>query len=674
MQRGEQRGAERAQLAVRGVEKVVQNKGVGVGSIQFELSSGSSTYVSCVLFARVLFDFVLTMDKFVKRAGPSTSHDDHEQKRGKVRKYSDSYIKYGFTVLGNRPQCVICSELLSAESMKPSKMIRHLESKHPSFKDKPADFFERKLTALDYQKNSVLQLSGNNMSKSALLASYQVALRIAKKGKPHTIAEELILPAAQDMVSNMISPDAAKKLSTIPLSNNSVGRRIIEMAQDIKDQLKTKLQKSEYFSIQVDESTDVSSLAQFMCFVRFESDGRVEEDILFCKPLPDQATGEEMFKMFMSATDSLQIDFQKCISICSDGAKAMTGKDSGFVRRMKNVMPNATWVHCFLHRQALATKVMPTELKTVLNETVKSVNFVKSRPLQCRLLSQLCEEMEAQYKCLLLHTEARWLSRGKVFSRVFALRSELKTFFQVANKDLAGFFSDNEWLLKLAYLADIFHHLNDLNVSLQGRDKTILFAQDKVNSFLRKLATWSTRVEKNIFENFELTNELITSLDRSDEDYPDIDNLSKLVTTHLQGLREQILSYIPEDQHTGWNWVLSPFNEQAVNEADLNPLIHDKLIELSCDKTLQLSFSTQDVDKFWLQRRAEYPSLTSAALRIIMPFATSYLCEIGFSTLVNIKTKARNRLDVEDDLIVCVSKTKPNFKKLVDKKQAHVSH
>ncbi|KAG8283045.1 Protein PTHB1 [Homalodisca vitripennis] len=100
------------------------------------------------------------------------------------------------------------------------------------------------------------------------------------------------------------------------------------------------------------------------------------------------------------------------------------------------------------------------------------------------------------------------VSLGKMFSRVFALHSKLKTCFQVASKDLE-------------------------------RDKTILFAQDKINFFFKKLATWLTRVEKNIFENFKLTNELITSLDQSDDDYPDIDNLSKLVTPHLQDLRDE---------------------------------------------------------------------------------------------------------------------------------------
>ena len=45
-----------------------------------------------------------------------------------------------------------------------------------------------------------------------------------------------------------------------------------------------------------------------------------------------------------------------------------------------------------------------------------------------------------------------------------------------------------------------------------------------------------------------------------------------------------------------------------------------------------------------------YPILSMAALRVIVPFASTYLCESGFSTLVHIKSKARNQLNVEDDM------------------------
>lgn len=61
-------------------------------------------------------------------------------------------------------------------------------------------------------------------------------------------------------------------------------------------------------------------------------------------------------------------------------------------------MPNATWTHCFLHREAFGTKKM----QNVLNEVVKIVNFMKIRSLQSRLLTTLCEEMETQHTRLLL--------------------------------------------------------------------------------------------------------------------------------------------------------------------------------------------------------------------------------------------------------------------------------
>jgi hypothetical protein len=53
-----------------------------------------------------------------------------------------------------------------------------------------------------------------------LLASYEVANRITTCKKPHTIAEELILPAAVDMVNIMIGESAGKLLSKVPLSSN----------------------------------------------------------------------------------------------------------------------------------------------------------------------------------------------------------------------------------------------------------------------------------------------------------------------------------------------------------------------------------------------------------------------------------------------------------------------
>lgn len=66
---------------------------------------------------------------------------------------------------------------------------------------------------------------------------------------------------------------------------------------------------------------------------------------------------------------------------------------------------------------------MPEQFKLVLQEAIKEVIFIISRALQSRLFTKLCSEMGCDHIQLLLHTEVRWFSRGKMFSRLFTLHS-----------------------------------------------------------------------------------------------------------------------------------------------------------------------------------------------------------------------------------------------------------
>lgn len=76
--------------------------------------------------------------------------------------------------------------------------------------------------------------------------------------------------------------------------------------------------------------------------------------------------------MFLEATKSMNIDWEnKCIYMCSDGSKPVTGANSGFIARLKEQMQNACWTHCLLHRQALAAKTLPQKYDQVLNVIIK---------------------------------------------------------------------------------------------------------------------------------------------------------------------------------------------------------------------------------------------------------------------------------------------------------------
>jgi hypothetical protein len=105
---------------------------------------------------------------------------------------------------------------------------------------------------------------------------------------------------------------------------------------------------------------------------------------------------------------------------------AMTGRHSGVVTRVQAVAHDATWVHCSIHREALAAKGMPDSLKDALDTTVKMVNFDKARPLDSCGFSALCNDMGSNHVTLLQHTEVRWLSRGKVLTCFFNRETSLK--------------------------------------------------------------------------------------------------------------------------------------------------------------------------------------------------------------------------------------------------------
>ena len=59
---------------------------------------------------------------------------------------------------------------------------------------------------------------------------------------------------------------------------------------------------------------------------------------------------------------------------------------------------------------------------------------------------------------------------------------------------------------------------------------------------------------------------------------------------------------------------------------------------------------------------------------MLVQYATTYLCESGFSDLATIKTKSRNRLDVRSDIRLAVSKTEPNIKGLLRRTQEQILH
>ena len=140
-------------------------------------------------------------------------------------------------------------------------------------------FFKRKANCVKWSR---MNASGvfQQRNQAAVEATFVVSLRIAKAKKPHTIAEQLILPCARDINRILFGKEAESKLNVLSLSDNTVHCRISMMSEDIKDQVIDHMKSAGAFALQLDESTDVSSSAQAIAFVRYVHNGKFKDEFL----------------------------------------------------------------------------------------------------------------------------------------------------------------------------------------------------------------------------------------------------------------------------------------------------------------------------------------------------------------------------------------------------------
>ena len=425
-----------------------------------------------------------------------------------------------------------------------------------------------------------------------------------------------------------------------------------------------------FFSLQLDESTDVQGLSQLLVFVRYIWNSKPHEDMLLCEPII-QSTSNEIFNTVDTYIRTKNLDWKKCIGVCTDGARAMCGKNSGVVTRILQLNPNASWTHCNLHRAALVSKHISDDFKNVLNTAVKIVNFIKTKPLQSRLFEKLCEEMGSNHKSLLLHTEIRWLSRGKVLTRLAELREEVAMFLE-SKSDLATYLRDKEFILRLTYLADIFSRLNELNLYLQGTEGISVFAvHDKIRGFMKKLFLWKNYINNRNYECFETLQTFVMENEVEVDDSVIID-----ISDHLDKLTENFDNYFQEEMNNlhQKRWIMNPF--QPAMTTGISTKADEELFDLSEDSSLKMNFNTRKLIEFWVSLRTPYQIISTEALRVLLPFVTSYNCEAGFSAMVGIKNKYRNKLQLSNSLRLKLSDIEVDVKSIIEryKKQAHPSH
>lgn len=542
----------------------------------------------------------------------------------------------------NEFECLICD----FASNRKFNCERHYRTKHSTDFNKENATQKRSLfdnMKINFTTTSLSTSDEINMQHSSLKASYIISYNIAKSKKPFVEGE--FLKRNFEEALKCFGHTCEKSLeciSSINLSRSTVSRRIIDLSSYVSSKLKDLLADCKYFSIALDESTDLSDTSQLLIFARMVFENfTTHEEMLSCVPLHRTTKGIDIFR----AVEQKIIEFgniNKLSGVCTDGAASMVGKFNGLKGIMKKNNIDVPFYHCAIHQESLCAKSF--NIKSTMDTVIKIVNKLKGgqNSLTHRELKNFLKETESTYEDVILFTQVRWLSRGNCLNRFFILRKDILAFMETRISEtenvklLISRLKCKEFITSLAFMNDMLTHLNSLNLNLQGKNHSVFRVLGNIDGFKLKLEIFKTSLENNNLAYFKSCFAVL-------EQFPDF-NFSKFVPEIkilIQQFNERFVDFE---------------NIRRISEIFGNP-IHCTIANQPTDFQLELCDLQTDIIlknsketgmDFWkLVSPSRFPNLVEAIIKQYSLFSSTYTCESTFSHMTMIKNQYRNRLSDE---------------------------
>lgn len=591
-----------------------------------------------------------------------------DEKRVFQEKWENMYF---VSEIKGRILCLICQKTISVP--KDYNVRRHYETLHREMYEtitgKARDEKIKQLKAGFKQMRAMFE-NINKTSEDCVRVSYMISHKIASSSRPFTdgqFVKDCMLNASQ-----ILCNDKKKIFEGISLSANTVARRITDLSGNVYEQLKAAAKDFEVFSIALDESTDVTDVSQCAVFIRgVDRDLNVTEEFLDLLPLKGTTTGRDIFQQLEICIEKFELNWSKLVSIATDGAPAMCSENVGVVGLLKaklnslGILGSVTAIHCILHQEALCSKSL--KMKEVMEIVIKTVNFLRSRALNHRQFREFLISNDSEYEEIPFHTEVRWLSRGKVLKRFFAMRQEIASFMEQKGKAVPAL-DDKVFVSNLAFLSDITDHLNMLNLNLQGADKLITGMHDSVKCFKMKLLLWKKQISTGNFINFPTLKSLADAVPNVLEDYADL--LGNLITEFERRFKEF------DSLEPKFAFFLSPFDTGVESVSDEMQM---ELIEFQCDSTIKQKYKEVGVPEFLKYvPRDRFPLLLHEFGKILAMFGSTFVCEKFFSEMKMTKSSFRSRLTDEHltaSLRLATTRAiEPNIEKLITDQRCQLSN
>ena len=126
------------------------------------------------------------------------------------------------------------------------------------------------------------------------------------------------------------------------------------IASVVDQDLDKDLSQSKFYSLTIDESTDIITDHNLIMYIRYVLNGEVCTRFLDFIELPG-GTASEIVETVLKVFTLRGMPLEKLCGIAIDGASAMVGSRTGVTTQLKRKNPFIVSIHCIAHRLALAS-------------------------------------------------------------------------------------------------------------------------------------------------------------------------------------------------------------------------------------------------------------------------------------------------------------------------------
>lgn len=473
----------------------------------------------------------------------------------------------------------------------------------------------------------------------------------------------------------------------------NIQNEIIEISNDlILENLVKNINSSMYFSVLVDETTDISCIEQMTLCVRcIDSTFSIIEE-LFLQFVPlENVTGKGISMAIMKKLKDVGIDLNKMRGQGYDGAAAMSGNFNGVQAHIQAIYPKALYVHCAAHSLNLAVSNscdLPL-VRNCLGTIGKLYDFFHTPKRQAVIKQCLAEsDVVSRHEKLIRLCATRWTERYNsvaVFVELYdSVALALETISKWTNKDsanaanqLVASIKKPEFVISLQVVNQVFNFSSILCKALQQRNidlkRAVNLAEDTIAE-LQKLRDNANMEFKKLFlnvkklgEKFEFPiNKPRTSLHQtkrcnidteSAEDYYRIAIYIRFLDSFIINLKERFLkhkeilagfqSLFPKDPSILTDETLSEFQSLVLfYEEDLTGTKDELVVELKLWYRTIARLPNEERPRDALSA-LQHVTDTFTNIKIllhilaILPVSTAE-GERSFSTLRRLKTYLRN--------------------------------